>query len=62
MSSITLNLKKELLQEFIDLVERKILKVPIDRVFKLDEIVDAHKYMESNQAKGKIVVKVYVDR
>jgi NADPH:quinone reductase-like Zn-dependent oxidoreductase len=34
------------------------LKPVIDRTFTLDEIVDAHRYMESNQQKGKIVVTV----
>jgi NADPH2:quinone reductase len=34
------------------------LKPVIDRTFTLDEIVDAHRYMESNQQKGKIVVSV----
>jgi NADPH:quinone reductase len=34
------------------------LKPVIDRTFPLDEIVDAHRYMESNQQKGKIVVTV----
>ncbi len=58
MSSVTMNLKKELLQQFIDLVERKIVKIPIDKIFKLEKIVEAHNYMESNQAKGKIVVKM----
>ncbi len=28
------------------------------RTFTLDAIVDAHRYMESNQLKGKIVVTV----
>ena len=32
------------------------LKPVIDRTFALDEIVDAHRYMESNRQKGKIVV------
>jgi len=50
------NLRKESLQEFIDTVEKGAIRVTIDRTFKLDEIVKAHKYMESNQAKGKIVV------
>jgi len=50
------NLKKEALQDFIDAVESDYIKITIDKVFKLDEIVEAHKYMESNQAKGKIVV------
>ena len=34
------------------------LKPHIDRTFPLDAIVDAHRYMESNQQKGKIVVTV----
>lgn len=34
------------------------LKPIIDKVFHLDEIVDAHNYMESNQQKGKIIVTV----
>ena len=34
------------------------LKPVIDRIFSLECIVEAHRYMESNQQKGKIVVKV----
>ena len=34
------------------------LKPIIDRTFALDDIADAHRYMESNQQKGKIVVTV----
>ena len=34
------------------------LKPIIDRTFPLDAIVDAHRYMESNKQKGKIVVTV----
>ena len=34
------------------------LKPTIDRTFTLDNIVDAHRYMESNRQKGKIVVTV----
>ena len=30
----------------------------IDRVFPLEQIVEAHRYMESNQQKGKIIVTV----
>jgi len=52
------NLQKESLQEFIDAVERGDIRITIDRTFKLDKIVEAHKYMESNQAKGKIVVEI----
>lgn len=52
------NLSKELLQDFIDKVETGALKLNIDRVFKLNEVSEAHQYMEDNKAKGKIVVKV----
>ena len=34
------------------------LKPIIDRTFKLEDIVEAHRYMESNQQLGKIVVTV----
>jgi NADPH:quinone reductase-like Zn-dependent oxidoreductase len=29
----------------------------VDRVFTLDQIADAHRYLESNQATGKVVVQ-----
>jgi NADPH:quinone reductase-like Zn-dependent oxidoreductase len=34
------------------------LKPKIDRTFLLEEIVDSHRYLESNQQFGKIVVEV----
>ncbi len=52
------NLKKESLQEFIQIIEKGIIKLNIDRVFNLDQIVEAHEYMEGNHAKGKIIVEV----
>jgi NADPH:quinone reductase-like Zn-dependent oxidoreductase len=39
-------------------LESGSLKPIIDRTFPLEEIVEAHRYMESNQQKGKIVVTV----
>jgi NADPH:quinone reductase-like Zn-dependent oxidoreductase len=44
------------LQELIDQVADGRLPVAAARVFKLDDIVDAHRLKESNQAGGKIVV------
>ena len=38
-------------------LETGVLKPIIDRVFPLENIVDAHRYMESNLQKGKIVVQ-----
>jgi NADPH:quinone reductase len=46
------------LQRFIDSVAAGQSRVNIDRTFQLGEIVEAHQYMESNQAKGKLVVLV----
>ena len=43
-------------QSFIDNVEAGKIKLNISRVFTLDEIVQAHQYMESNAGAGKIVV------
>lgn len=52
------NLHKDLLQEFIDAVAEGKINLNIDKTFKLDQISEAHTYMESNQAKGKIVVEI----
>jgi NADPH:quinone reductase-like Zn-dependent oxidoreductase len=44
------------LQMLIDQVAGGELPVVRARVFRLDQIVEAHRLMESNQAGGKIVV------
>jgi NADPH:quinone reductase-like Zn-dependent oxidoreductase len=41
-----------------DALQSGKLKPVIDRTFPLDTIVEAHRYMESNRQKGKIVVTV----
>jgi len=49
----------EMAKAFItDGVERGVLKPVIDRTFPLEEIVEAHRYLESNRQFGKIVVTV----
>ena len=50
------NLNKALLQDFIDAVAREEIKINLERTFELHQIVEAHNYMESNRAYGKIVV------
>jgi NADPH:quinone reductase-like Zn-dependent oxidoreductase len=45
-----------LLQRVVDQVEAGVYRPNVDRVFGLDEIVDAHRYMESDQAAGKLVL------
>ena len=52
------NLNKELFQDFINAVEDGSIKLNIDRQFRLDQMTEAHIYMESNQSKGKIVVEI----
>lgn len=44
------------LQSFLDNVASGALRLPLDRVFRLEEIVEAHAYMEDNRAAGKLVV------
>ncbi len=50
------NLDKSRLQEFIDEVANGHIALNIDRVFQLEEVAEAHQYMEDNRAKGKLVV------
>jgi NADPH:quinone reductase-like Zn-dependent oxidoreductase len=44
------------LDELIERVAQGSLRVQVGRVFKLDDIVEAHRCVEANQAGGKIVV------
>ncbi|BCZ83303.1 hypothetical protein PTKU64_69780 [Paraburkholderia terrae] len=40
----------------IRMIERGQLRINVGKVFRLDEIVEAHRCMERNAANGKIVV------
>jgi len=44
------------LQRLVNEVEKGNLPMKVGRVFRLDEIVEAHRCMEANEAGGKIVV------
>ena len=44
------------LQRVVDQVEAGVYRPNLDRVFGLDDIVAAHRYLESNQAAGKLVM------
>jgi|tagenome__1003787_1003787.scaffolds.fasta_scaffold20987130_7 NADPH:quinone reductase-like Zn-dependent oxidoreductase len=44
------------LQRVVREVEAGVYRPHVDRVFGLDDIVAAHRYMESNEATGKLVV------
>jgi NADPH:quinone reductase-like Zn-dependent oxidoreductase len=45
------------LQDYIGLVENEALEVMTGPVFDFEELVEAHKLMDANQAGGKIVVR-----
>jgi NADPH:quinone reductase-like Zn-dependent oxidoreductase len=51
-------LKAEAEQYVFDRVKAGDFKPRVDRVFPFSQIVEAHRYMESNEQIGKIVVKV----
>jgi NADPH:quinone reductase-like Zn-dependent oxidoreductase len=44
------------LQRVIDEIEAGTYRPNIDRVFALDDVVEAHRYMENDQATGKLVL------
>jgi NADPH:quinone reductase-like Zn-dependent oxidoreductase len=44
------------LEDLVEQIAAGTLHVQIGRVFRLDEIVEAHRCMEENKAGGKIVV------
>ena len=52
------DLDKALLQDFINTVADGKININIDRIFPLDEVVAAHRYMESNRNTGKIVLEM----
>src|SRR5215470_9096119 len=45
-----------ILQRIVHEIEAGVYRPNIDRVFRLDDIVAAHRYMENDQASGKLVV------
>ena len=48
----------EALQRSVDGTAAGRYRVSIDRTFRFDEIVEAHRYMEDNRARGKLVLLV----
>lgn len=56
--TLTAEHAREALQHVVDGVASGRYPVTIDRTFSLEDIVAAHRYMEENQATGKLVVVV----
>lgn len=52
------NVSNEMLQELIDFVELYQVDVRPEKVYKLEEIQEAHTYLESSQSFGKVIVKI----
>ncbi len=50
------------LQDAVDGVAAGRYRIRVDRVFPLDAIVEAHRWMEDNRAVGKIVITVDAER
>jgi NADPH:quinone reductase-like Zn-dependent oxidoreductase len=44
------------LEELVEKIASGQLPIQVGKVFKLDQIVDAHRCMEDNTAGGKIVI------
>lgn len=52
------NVSNEKLQELIDFVELYHVDVQPEKVYRLEEIQEAHTDLESNQSFGKVIVKI----
>ncbi|WP_063710170.1 MULTISPECIES: zinc-binding dehydrogenase [Amycolatopsis] len=44
------------LQRVVDQVEAGVLHPHVDRLFSLDDVAEAHRYLEDDQATGKVVL------
>ena len=42
----------------MDYVSEGKLKFSIDKVFELDQVAEAHKYIESGKTMGKVLIKI----
>ncbi|KAL4814987.1 hypothetical protein BDW67DRAFT_165074 [Aspergillus spinulosporus] len=52
------NLRNMLVENALDKLRRREFKVFIEKVFRFEDVVEAHKLMESNQTKGKIICTI----
>jgi len=50
------NVSKERINSMLDYIEKYKIDVKAEKIFSLDEIVEAHKYLDSSSAFGKVIV------
>ena len=50
------NVSQDKLQALVDFVERYQIDVRPEKVFSIEQIQDAHAYLESSQSFGKVIV------
>ena len=50
------NVNKNTIKEMFEFIEKYNIKPCISKIFTLDEISLAHKYLESNSANGKVII------
>ena len=55
---VSVNPNSEALKDLVRLIENKQLYVHIDKIFGMEEIVEAHKYIEKSRTRGKLIIKI----
>lgn len=53
-----LKVKPEYITELKDLIETNHINAVIDKVFKLEDIIDAHRYVDLGHKKGNVVIQL----
>lgn len=50
--------QKEHLELLRELFEKGMYKVTIDRTYTMDQVIDAHRYVDTGRKKGNVVLKI----
>lgn len=55
---VSVHPNQEALKDLLKLMKENILKVEIDKEFMLNDIVNAHDYIEASKTVGKVIIKI----